>query len=238
MKDFLTARWSNLILLTYRVDPAILQKWLPPGCQLDSFAGTTGFVSLVAFDFLETRVMGIGWPLPRGMRDFSEINLRFYVRHTHQGASQRGVCFIREFVPSRTVAAVARWVYNEPYRAARMSSQVRTTNGDSNISHRLNWRGKEHRLEAHIGKESSIPPSESVEHFFKEHQWGYGRRRDGRLLRYEVIHPEWSIYQLKSFKLDWDWEMVYGKEWTILQNDQPFHAMVAVGSQVRVMPKA
>jgi len=58
-------------------------------------------VSLVAFDVRDTRVRGVAWP---GLRDFPEVNLRFYVRE----GDRRGVVFIRELVPSRAVALVAR----------------------------------------------------------------------------------------------------------------------------------
>src|SRR5688572_29057707 len=109
-RPFLTARWTDLFLATYAVPPALLEPRLPPGLALDTRDGQA-FVSLVAFQFLDTRVLGIPWP---GYRHFAELNLRFYVR---QG-TERGVVFLREFVPQRFVAWVARWVYNEPYLAA------------------------------------------------------------------------------------------------------------------------
>src|SRR5437763_12575469 len=106
-KPFLTAKWSNLFLATYAVPPATLEKRLPAGLVLDTRDGSA-FVSLVAFEFLDTRVLGVAWP---GYRDFAELNLRFYVRR----GDERGVVFLREFVPRRLVAWVARWFYNEPY---------------------------------------------------------------------------------------------------------------------------
>src|SRR5215831_17753645 len=96
---FLTARWSNLFLATYAVPPSLLWKRLPPGLELDMRDGQA-FVSLVAFDFHDTRVLGIPWP---GYRNFPELNLRFYVRH----GADRGVMFVREFVAQRLVAWVA-----------------------------------------------------------------------------------------------------------------------------------
>src|SRR3954464_3011883 len=108
--SFLTARWSNLCLLTYAAPPALLEPRLPPGLALDLRDGQA-FVSLVAFDFLDTRVLGVRWP---GYRNFPEINLRFYVRH----GADRGVVFIREFVPARLVAFLAKTLYGEPYVAA------------------------------------------------------------------------------------------------------------------------
>src|SRR6266566_2088670 len=106
---------SRPFLTTYAVPPALLEKRLAPGLSLDLRDGNA-FVSLVAFQFLRTKVLGIGWP---GYRDFAELNLRFYVRH----GDERGVVFIREFVPQRLVAWVARWLYNEPYLAAPITAE-------------------------------------------------------------------------------------------------------------------
>src|SRR6266699_1116460 len=115
-RPFLPARWSNLAILTWEVPPALLEPHLPAGLELDRRDGAA-FASLVAFDFLDTKVLGVPWP---GFRNFPELNLRFYVRY----GNQRGVVFVREFVPKRFVAWAARTLYNEPYRAARMTSLV------------------------------------------------------------------------------------------------------------------
>ena len=54
-RPFLTARWSNLFLATYAVPDDVLTPRLPPGFVLDRRDGVA-FVSLVAFDFCDTRV--------------------------------------------------------------------------------------------------------------------------------------------------------------------------------------
>jgi uncharacterized protein YqjF (DUF2071 family) len=234
MGDFLTARWVNLILVTYRVPAGLLEKRLPPGCSLDRRAGDprdAGYVSLVAFDFLDTRVLRIGWP---GYRCFPEINLRYYVRH----GNGRGVSFVREFVPRRVVAGMARWIYNEPYRAAGMSSETQSEDGALRIRHRLTWASREHTVTVAARNEPWRPERDSVEHFFKEHNWGFGTARNGELIRYEVVHPVWDVYPVTLLKLDWDWASVYGEEWGILQNAEPFNVVLAKGSEVRVSPMA
>ena len=55
---FLTADWRNLVMLNYEVEPSILARHVPTGCELDSFRGRM-FVSVVGFQFLRTRVSGI-----------------------------------------------------------------------------------------------------------------------------------------------------------------------------------
>src|SRR5579885_2376605 len=135
---FLTARWSNLCIFTYAVPPSLLQARLPPGLELDTRDGN-GFVSLVAFDFLDTRVLGVGWP---GYRNFPELNLRFYVRL----GEERGVVFLREFVPGRLVTALARLIYNEPYRATSLQSVVDDRSDKIRVEHRLRWNGEKFTL--------------------------------------------------------------------------------------------
>src|SRR4051812_21173831 len=101
---FLTAEWRNLFLATYAVPPPLLEPHLARGLSLDLRDGQA-FVSLVAFEFLHTRVLGVPWP---GYRNFGELNLRYYVRHVGKdGVEQRGVSFLREFVPRRLIAWLA-----------------------------------------------------------------------------------------------------------------------------------
>ena len=226
---FLTARWSNLCLITYSVPPALLEPRLPPGVSLDLRDGRA-FVSLVAFDFLDTRVLGVPWP---GYRNFPEINLRFYVRR----GDRRGVVFVREFVPQRLVALLARAIYNEPYLAARMSSCVREDERQISIEHRLTFKGRENRLSVVATKPVSRPTVDSTEHFFKEHEWGFGTGRRGRCLSYRVVHPCWDCYRVESYALDWDWRSVYGEEFAFLGSAEPCSVVVAEGSEVRVFPK-
>jgi uncharacterized protein YqjF (DUF2071 family) len=228
MRPFLTARWSNLALISYAVPDAVLQPYLPPGLALDRREGQA-FASLVAFDFLKTRVLGVPWP---GFVNFPEINLRFYVRE----GQQRGVVFVREFVPSRVVAGMARLLYNEPYRATRMRSEVQTSGERIEVSHEFWWGGQAQRLRVTGQLPTVLPGEESTEHFFKEHQWGYGVDHWGRLLRYEVTHAHWQVYQQPVAQLEVDFGRLYGPQWRFLNEQAPASVVLAVGSGVEVYP--
>jgi uncharacterized protein YqjF (DUF2071 family) len=203
-RPFLTARWSNLAILSYEVPRALLEPHLPAGLTLD-MRGGAAFASLVAFDFLDTRVRGIGWP---GFRSFPELNLRFYVR---QG-DRRGVVFIREFVPQPLVSWLARTIYNEPYLVAKIESGVDEEPSLITTVRRLHWHGRAHRIEV------------------------TGRR--GRTLSYEVRHPLWDVYPVRSSTLDFDWAHVYGSAWGFLSNAKPASVVLAAGSPVSVYPRA
>jgi uncharacterized protein YqjF (DUF2071 family) len=228
-RNFLSARWCNLILANYAIPEGLLSPLVPPGCELDRRDGAC-WASLVGFQFLDTKVLGVGWP---GFRNFPEWNLRFYV--THQG--QRGVCFVREFVPSWLVATAARLIYNEPYRAARMSMHVKDEPERLTATYTVKWGGRVHSLRAVGAKPALRPPPDSTEHWFKEHSWGFGTSRRGKLIRYEVNHPEWDVYPVREFAADVDWAALYGPEWGAMQKADPASVVFAVGSAVSVYPK-
>jgi uncharacterized protein YqjF (DUF2071 family) len=206
-----------------------LRPRLPPGLDLDLREGQA-FVSLVAFEFRDTRVLGVPWP---GYRTFPEINLRFYVRN----GDERGVVFIREFVPKRLVAWLARLLYNEPYLTAPMTSVVREDADSITVEHRLTFGGRVHTLTATGRKPAIRPDAGSVEHFFKEHRWGFNTARDGRTVRYEVRHPVWDVYPVSLCQIDFDWTIVYGGEWEFLRDAEPCSTVLAAGSEVSASPK-
>src|SRR5919205_26157 len=103
-RPFLTAQWRNLIMLTYEVDPAKIIDRVPPGTTLDSWRGKA-LVSLLGFQFLDTKVLGAPVPFHQ---DFEEVNLRFYVRRVLGEQVRNGVVFIRELVPRPMVGGMAR----------------------------------------------------------------------------------------------------------------------------------
>jgi uncharacterized protein YqjF (DUF2071 family) len=227
-RPFLTARWVNVALLSYPVPDAILTPRLPPGLALDRWQGRA-FVSLVAFDFLDTRVRGVAWP---GFTRFPEVNLRFYVRDS----DRRGVVFIRELVPGRVVALLARLVYNEPYRVARLRSATETRGDRIRIAHEFAWAGRRQRIAVEGRCPAELAAATGATHFFKEHAWGYGTDRRGGLLRYAVDHPCWRVYPEPMARVELDFGIVYGPEWSFLTDRSPEHVALAEGSQVAVYP--
>jgi len=228
-QPFLTARWQNLVLLNFVVPPVLLRPRLPPGLEVELYRGDA-FVSLVAFDFLETRVKGIAWP---GHVDFPEINLRFYVRC----GPERGVVFVREWVPRRMIAWIARHLYDEPYSYAPMESAVEKDGARITVEHQLHLDGRTHRLRVPGREPPLMAPPGSLEDHFKEHRWGFGVDRRGQPTYYEVQHPRWFCHPVEEVELDWSWGDVYGPDWAFLDGQQPDSAILAVGSEVQVFPR-
>jgi uncharacterized protein YqjF (DUF2071 family) len=227
---FLTARWKHLAIATYAIEQDVVEDLLPPGCVADTRDGKA-FVSLVAFDFLDTKVGGVRWP---GFIDFPEVNLRFYVRH----GDRRGVAFVRELVPQATVAWIARALYNEPYARASMESSVDSSADRLRVHHRFEYNGATHEVEMRGEPVPHVPPSDSLEHFFKEHDHGFGTSRGGRLLEYRVYHPVWRVHDVLESRIAVDFEKAYGKRWAFLADAEPFSLVIAEGSGVAVHPAA
>lgn len=234
-RPFLTCEWRNLFLVTYAVPPSLLKPYVPPGLELDLRNGDA-FVSLVAFDFLRIAPQ---FPLVRrivpatALGNFPELNLRFYVRH----GDERGVVFVREIVPQRLAAWVARTIYNEPYRVAVLTSHCQEDEASRTMEYRLTWEGSEQTLRVTGSKPTYLPQPQSDEHFFKEHRWGFGRTRRGQTLRYEVEHPPWEVFPVQSYHVALDWASVYGPQWQLLSKATPMSTVFAVGSAVAVYPQ-
>jgi uncharacterized protein YqjF (DUF2071 family) len=227
MKVFLTADWQNLINLTYRVPADKLEPILPKGLELDLFEGHA-HLSLVAFDFVNTRVKGVKIPFHI---DFPEINLRYYVRAGHH----RGVVFIKELVPKHCIAFVAKRFYNEPYASHPMESRHETLPGGALKSHHSLWiDGKEYAIDTVASAEIETPASHTAAHFFKEHDLGFGVDSDDNTLSYEVSHPVWETRTLLDVKLNFDFARVYGEEWGFLNDLDPHFPLFAVGSAIKV----
>ena len=225
-KVFLQAEWNNLILCNYPVKDIYLKPYLPTNCELDYFENKA-FVSLVAFQFLNTKVFGLKWP---GFTNFFEVNLRFYVKYK----AKRAVCFIREYVPSHIITGLARIIYNEPYKCASISGTINKSQKQVFASYQLTSGGSSMLLKVDAKNSPYLPSPTSIEHFFKEHEWGVGKSRTGKTLMYKVEHPYWIVYPITKTKVEVNWEALYGSQFSFLKQQTPHSVVFAKGSKVKV----
>ena len=234
-RPFLTADWCYLAMLQYEVPPAILLPLVPPGTELDSWQGHT-LASVVGFRFLNTRVLGMPVPFHR---NFEEVNLRFYVRRRVPEGWRRGVVFIREIVPRRIIAAVARRCFNEPYIALPMRHTVARGGADLGLPQlaRYEWRqaGRWQSVEVVALGQPAIPAADSAEEFLTEHYWGYTVQQDGGCLEYQVLHPQWRVWRAANAALECDVARLYGAAFVPYLRGRPVSALLAEGSRVAVL---
>ena len=219
-------------MINFRVDPATLRPHVPAGTELD-FCEGHALVSVVGFRFLNTRVRGLAIPFHR---HFDEVNLRMYVRRDERGEIRRGVTFIRELVPRRAIAAVARAVYNEPYVRVPMSSDVGIEGGRlQSATYRWQTSRGDCELRAEVRTEPFALPGEGSEAcFVTEHYWGYTRQRDGGTIEYEVQHPRWNVCRAATAHLRGDTAPLYDSGFADVLKGEPCSAWVADGSEVMV----
>lgn len=224
---FLDAEWRDLLMLNYEVAPEILRPRVPAGTELDSFEGRF-YASLVAFRFANTRVLGCPIPFHR---DFEELNLRFYVRRTVGAETRRAVVFVREVVPRRAIAAMARALYNEPYVALPMRSVVQ---GDPpRVEYAWAQDGRWHTLAGRAQGTGRVPDDGTQEAFITEHYWGCTPRRRGGTFEYRVEHPRWRVWPAVDVQVAADLTGLYGASIAAALAG-PASAFIAEGSPVRV----
>lgn len=229
---FLTARWEDLVLLNYPCPQHILESLVPRGTVLDLWDGDA-LVSLVGFLFRKTRLAGLRIPLHQR---FEEVNLRFYVRRlTSSGETRRAVVFVRELVPRHAIAAVARWVYNEPYLAVAMGHRSSLTDTDGGaVAYSWSYRGQQFALDAEVhGPSQRLTPASEAE-FVTEHYWGYTRQRNGDTLEYRVEHPPWKVWNATAANFVGPAASLYGSVFGDVLAKGPRSAFVSTGSAVVV----
>ena len=211
-----------LAMLNWRVDPALVQPYVPRGTELDFHGGET-FVSVVGFLFRDTRVLGVPIPFHR---TFEEVNLRFYLRR----GDRRAVSFIREIVPRQAIATVAKLAYNEPYVALPMRHRL----GEAEAAYA--WKHSGQWLEVSVRGEgaAAAPGPGSLEEFIAEHYWGYCAQRDGATIEYRVEHPPWRVWQAKDARLSPEAAAFYPPEFASTLGRTPDSAFLADGSAVTV----
>ena len=248
-RTFLRAEWRHLLMLNYRVDPALVARWVPRGTELDFHEGET-YVSIVGFSFQKSNVFGVpAW----GHREFEEVNLRIYVRRPTAEGVRRGVVFVREIVSKWAVATAANVFYAENYvcwpmrRRLELDEQnVRDSgvcnggvcNGGVRDGGQMEyaWRhlGRWNRVGAKRAGPWHLPKQGSLGQFIVEHYWGYNGTPRGRSLEYAVRHAPWQVAAVSDVVCDFDAAATYGKPWSEVLGKTPASGLVADGSSVEV----
>ncbi len=213
-------------MANYEIDPSLLAEFVPKGTEPDFHNGKC-YVSLIAFMFLDTRVLGL--PIPFHI-NFEEVNLRFYVRHETSDEIRRGVVFVKEIVPRFAIALVAKTFYGEPYEAWKMSHDK---TGNSLL---YAWQKDDfaNQIKVEIGENLGVPAENSHGEFIIEHYWGYTKRGENRTDEYKVEHPKWELFDVKCAEIDVDFGKLYGERFAFLSEKKPHSIFMAKGSPVAV----
>jgi uncharacterized protein YqjF (DUF2071 family) len=254
-RPVLTARWTDLLLLNFRVPRELLASLAPPGTEPDLHDGDA-YLSVVGFRFQNTRLFGL--PIP-GHTRFVEINLRYYVRRQLRDSQwRRGVVFVKEIAPRRAIGAAANWLYNENYITRPMRSTIhiadsilspgdtieyawqtrifplpfrkRQGEGSATAAHTNFW----NRLAARIAAPLQLSTPGSFEEFIIDNYWGYVRGRNGRTREYRVMHDPWRVAPAADVVWDCDLAATYDPPFAEYLAAPPASALIAEGSPIEL----
>lgn len=217
-------------MLNFVVDPKVVAPLVPPGTEIDFENGET-FLSVVGFLFLDTRLLGLPIPLHR---DFEEVNLRFYVRKKSADTWRRGVVFVRELVPKRAIATIARVFYGEPYLAIPMSHDIEHKDGKLKVEYSWKRGRKTESIKMSANGEPQTIPAGSHAEFITEHYWGYTAVRGG-CSEYRVEHPRWKVWNADAFEFKADVATLYGEQFVEPLSSAPRSVFIADGSPIQVL---
>jgi len=161
------------------------------------------------------------------------VNLRFYVRKKSADTWRRGVVFVREFVPKRAIALIARSFYGEPYLAVPMKHNIEHV--DLRLKVEYSWRRgtKWESLKMSASGEPQNIPAGSHAEFITEHYWGYTSVRAG-CSEYRVQHPRWKIWNADSFEFSADVVALYGEQFAETLAAPPRSTFIADGSPIEI----
>jgi len=230
MNTFLNARWENLIMANYEIDPAILMPYLPKGVELDYYHGKT-YVSLVGFLFKNTSLFKVPIPL---LGTFEEVNLRFYVVRKEGNQIKRGVVFINETVPNKLVAWVANKLYKEHYSAIPTKYKWTIDEHQKEIEYQWKVKGVWNNISVVADASKQNMQEGSMEEFIFEHYFGYTRVDADNTLEYKINHPSWEINTVKEYQIHCDFATFYGADFGVLNHTQPHSVLLAEGSAISV----
>jgi len=173
--------WKHLLFIHWEVDPDWMRRQLPKELELDLFDGKA-WIGIVPFDM--SGVTRRGFPAPRWICDFPEINVRTYVRYR----DKPGVWFFSLDVPSSITAWMARTFYYLTYFKAEMSISPQ----GKGFVYR-HQRNPYRFVASYEGHEKVSCSPDSFEIWATERYCLYSQAPSGSLYRAEVHHPKWPL---------------------------------------------
>ena len=231
MAVFLKANWEHIIMANYEIEPEILSPYLPKGVSLDLYEGKA-YISLVGFMFKNTKLFNIPIPV---LGSFEEINLRFYViRKEPDGKIKRGVVFINETIPYKIVAWIANKLYKEHYTVIPTKHKIRTTTTNQKIKFQWLLNEKWNSIYVEAATATEVMKENSLEKFIYEHYYGYTKINEQKTEEYQLQHPSWNVHKVNDFRINCDFEAMYGASFSVLNQTKPTAVFIAEGSSVKV----
>jgi uncharacterized protein len=182
---FMGQTWCDLLFMHWRVDPAVLERVVPPQLPLDVRDGSA-WIGVTPFTVMGFRLHGTP-PVPF-VATFPELNVRTYV--TVDG--KPGIFFHSLDAGSSLAVAAARRSYRLPYFRAR--AELERQDGTIRYeSRRVN--GPDADFAAEYRGKGPDPDAEdgSLARWLAERYCLYSIDEQQRIMRADIHHPPWPL---------------------------------------------
>jgi uncharacterized protein len=187
--------WRDVAFVHWRVDPAVVAPFMPPGTRPDTFDGAS-FVALVPFEMRTASVMGA--PDVPYFGDFLETNVRLY---SVDAEGRHGVVFASAETSRLVVALVARAAVGVRYTWSRQRSVVSGAHRSWTTRRRWPQRGLRSELAIEVGPAMDQPDDLAL---FLTSRWGLHTRLGGRTWWMPNHHEAWKLYRADITRLNDD----------------------------------
>ena len=149
-------------MLNFEIDPSALQPYLPAHTEIDLY--NKCLISLVGFKFSKAKLLKL--PIPF-YQDFSQINLRFYVKHQRKNEIRKSVVFIKEIAEKKLLKTGAALLFNEHYSTMLVKQNFESRNNSLTVNKEWNY------IHSIANEERTEPTTNSIEKFITDRYWGY-----------------------------------------------------------------
>jgi hypothetical protein len=103
-----------------------------------------------------------------------------------------------------------------------------------NIAYEWKHKGAWDLFEITAGLTAEEIQEGSEEEFITEHYWGYTQLGDRLTSGYQVEHPRWQVYPVKTHQMKIRFGELYGAAFSHLKDVPPDSIMLAEGSEIAV----
>jgi hypothetical protein len=185
----LRQEWGDLLFMHWPVPVAVLQPYLPPRLQLDTYDGMA-WLAVVPFRMSKVRTR-FSPPVP-GANEFLELNVRTYVHLD----GVPGVWFFSLDATNALAVWVARTVFNLPYLRADMDLKTSSTQLHDFSAQRTHAGAPAAHFRATWQVGPPLPPAEpgSLAFFLTERYCLYtSNQAQTKLYQGRVAHAPWPL---------------------------------------------
>ena len=185
-------RWSHLVFVHWRVDPAEVAPLLPAGLRPDVFDGST-WVGLIPFVLDRATVFGSP-PVPY-FGDFVEVNVRLYAVDER---GRRGVVFVSLEASRLAAVLAARAIFGLPY----IWSRTRLTRDGDSFDYSARRHLDRSATSRIVATRTATPVHDDPLADFLSARWALFARVRGRTLYLRNHHVTWPLFEARLDSLD------------------------------------